>query len=190
MSGRSYCQIAFLISPLLALAACTGVDTQIAGAGSGFPGTTVNSPTTSSPTQSTVTLDSEESAFVTLINNYRVQNGLAALQVSIALTQSSQWMSADMASNNYLDHTDSLGRDPFTRMAAFGYDVETAGENIAAGNATAQDTFTQWEDSPAHNANMLGADYAVMGVGRAYSASSTYGWYWTTDFGSVVDKTL
>jgi uncharacterized protein YkwD len=139
-----------------------------------------------------VSLDSEEQAFVSLINAYRLQNGAEALQVSAALTQSSQWMSADMADKNYFSHTDSKGRDPFTRMAAFGYPLasEYEGENIACGNATAEDTFTQWKNSPAHNANMLDANYLMIGVGRAYNASSTYGWYWTTDFGSLVDAAL
>src|SRR5205807_9716244 len=78
------------------------------------------------------TLDAEQSSFLTLINQYRAQNGLGALQASVALQQSSQWMSADMAAKNYFSHTDSLGRDPFTRMSAFGYSYSTAkGENIA-----------------------------------------------------------
>src|SRR5438270_13258067 len=83
------------------------------------------------------TLDAEQSAFLTLINNYRAQNGAGPLQVSVALQQSSQWMSNDMAAKNYFSHTDSLGRDPFTRMAAFGYSYYPAGENLAAGYAAA-----------------------------------------------------
>ena len=91
------------------------------------------------------TLDAEQSSFLTLINQYRAQNGLGALQVSLALQQSSQWMSADMAAKNYFSHTDSLGRNPFTRMAAFGYSYTPAGENIAAGYSDAQNTLTQWK---------------------------------------------
>ena len=146
------------------------------------------------------TLDAEQSSFLTLINQYRAQNGLGALQVSLALQQSSQWMSADMAAKNYFSHTDSLGRDPFKRMAAFGYSYTPAGENIAAGYSDAQNTFNQWKTACdpdatgactyAHNKNMLNASYKVIGIGRAYGASSTYHWYWTTDFGGYVDQTL
>ena len=113
----------------------------------------------------TPTLDSEQSAFVTLINNYRAQNGAGPLQVSVTLQQSSQWMSGDMAAKNYFSHTDSLGRDPFTRMTAFGYTHYPEGENLAAGYSDAQNTFTQWQtacdpDSTgactyAHRQNML-----------------------------------
>src|SRR3954465_11290999 len=80
------------------------------------------------------TLDSEQTAFLTLINNYRAQNGAGALQVSVALQNSSQWMSTDLATKNYFSHTDSLGRSPGARLAAFGYTFYPWGENIAAGN--------------------------------------------------------
>lgn len=137
------------------------------------------------------TLDSEEQNFIALINTYRAQNGLAPLQVSIALTNSSKWMSADMASRSYFAHTDSLGRDPFVRMADFGYNYNAwRGENIAAGFSTAADTFTQWRVSPGHNQNMLNSSYTVIGVGRVYWPGSTYSYYWTTDFGGYVDQTF
>ncbi len=135
----------------------------------------------------TPTLDSEQTAFLTLINNYRSQNGAGPLQVSVALQNSSQWMSTDMANKNYFSHTDSLGRDPFTRMAAFGYSHSPAGENIAAGISTAQNTFTQWQTACdpdatgactyAHNQNMLNPSYKVIGIGRANNTASTYKWY-------------
>jgi uncharacterized protein YkwD len=146
------------------------------------------------------TPDSEAWAFLTLINNYRVQNGVGTLQVSAALQNSSQWMSSDMASKNYVSHTDSLGRDPGTRMAAFGYTFSPWGENIAAGFSDAQDTFSQWvnacdPDSSgactfAHRTNMLYSGFQVIGIGRASNSNSSYGWYWTTDFGGVVDSVI
>src|SRR5437764_11004248 len=85
----------------------------------------------------TPTLDAEQSAFVILINNYRAQNGAGPLQVSVTLQQSSQWMSGDMAAKNYFSHTDSLGRDPFTRMAKVNdtsFRQETPAKNIDALN--------------------------------------------------------
>jgi uncharacterized protein YkwD/chitodextrinase len=145
-------------------------------------------------------LDAQQSEFLTLINNFRAQNGVGPLQVSATLQQSAQWMSNDMATNNYFSHTDSLGRDPFERMAAFGYSYYPEGENIAAGNSDAQSTFTQFQTACdpdasgnctyAHAQNMLDSAYAAIGIGLAYSSKSTYGWYWTTDFGAVVDQTL
>lgn len=141
----------------------------------------------------TPTLDAEEQALLKLINDYRGQNGLQPLKASISLTNSAKWMSGDMAGKNYFpyNHVDSLGRDPFKRMADFGYGYNSwRGENIAAGYSDAASTFTQWKNSPGHNANMLSTNYAVIGIGRVYNASATYRWYWTNDFGSYVDATL
>lgn len=138
----------------------------------------------------TPTLDSEQWAFLSLINDFRAQNGAGPLQVSIALQNASQWMSDDMASKSYFSHTDSLGRDPGARMAQFGYPYFPWGENIAAGNSGAQNTFNQWANSPGHRANMLNAGFRVIGIGRAYNPSAPYRWYWTTNFGGVVDQVL
>jgi uncharacterized protein YkwD len=141
-----------------------------------------------SPALAAVALDSEEAAFCTLINDYRATKGLPALMVSESLTNASEWHSTDMANKNYFSHTDSLGRDPFQRMTALGYGYSTyRGENIAAGNSTATATFDQWKNSSGHNANMLNANYKVIGIGKAYNAAATYRNYWTTDFGGVVD---
>lgn len=139
----------------------------------------------------TPTLDSEEQAALKLINDYRAQNGLNPLRVSITLTRAADWLSADMAGRNYFSHTDSQGRDPFQRMTAYGYNYNSyRGENIAAGYGDAARTFNLWRNSSGHNAAMLNANFKVIGISRAYNASSTYKWYWTTDFGSFVDATL
>jgi uncharacterized protein YkwD len=134
--------------------------------------------------------DSEERAFCKQINTYRAQNGLPGLKLSVNLTKSSEWMSADMARKDYFDHTDSLGRTFSKRISAFGYTGSTRGENIAGGSATAAAVFTQWKNSAAHRKNMLSASYKVLGVGRASRAGTMLGWYWTTDFGGTVDRTI
>src|SRR5512132_1187002 len=66
----------------------------------------------SSVTTATTPLSTEEQAFLTLINNYRQQNGLGTLTVDTKLQDASEWMSVDMGVNAYFSHTDSLGRDP------------------------------------------------------------------------------
>lgn len=135
-------------------------------------------------------VDAQESAFLTLINSYRAQNGLAALTLSTNLNRSSSWLAVDMASKNYFSHTDSLGRSPSQRATDCGY-PSGAGENIAAGTVwdTAQEAFDAWRNSPGHNANMLNGSYKQIGIARYYGSGSTYGWYWVTDFGLVNDGT-
>ncbi|MCK5219555.1 hypothetical protein KAR10_08535, partial [bacterium] len=74
---------------------------------------------------SPLSLGDEQALFLQLINEYRVQNGHSTLEINSYLQVASQWHSEDMASKNYFSHTDSLGRDPFQRMADFGYTVST-----------------------------------------------------------------
>ena len=158
-------------------------------------------PTPAPPTGgTTAALDTEQAKFLTLINTYRAQNGAGALQVSVALQNASQWMSVDMAKRGFGNHIDSLGRSPSTRMASFGYTYYPNGENIAGGLDAAQGTFDQWKNACdpdatgrctyAHRVNMLNSSYVVLGIGRAYGPGSAYGWYWTTDFGGYLDRTI
>ncbi|HXG35918.1 MAG TPA: CAP domain-containing protein [Dehalococcoidia bacterium] len=133
-------------------------------------------------------IDSEEQNLVTLINNYRAANGLSALSVSMTLTNAAEWMSQDMANLNYFSHTDSLGRNPFQRMADFGYNYNTGtGETLAAGAEDAQTVLNLWINSPGHNAILLNANFHAIGMGRAFGPGSNYGWYWTADFGGFAD---
>jgi hypothetical protein len=141
-------------------------------------------------TVSSTAIDSEEQAFLGLINNYRAQNGLGALSISTNLTRAATWHATDMGAKNYFSHTDSLGRSPSTRATDCGYPIG-AGENIAAGGAwqSAQSAFTAWKNSSGHNANMLYGPYKQIGIARVYNNNSTYGWYWVTDFGTTTDGT-
>ena len=109
-------------------------------------------------------------------------------------------MSNDMAANNYFSHTDSLGRSTGARLAAFGYTYSPWGENLAAGYADAQSAFTALASACdpdatgactyAHRQNMLGPAFKAIGIARASSAGSAYGWYWTTDFGGYVEQAV
>lgn len=135
-------------------------------------------------------IDSEEQAFLGLINTYRAQNGLGALSMSTNLNRASTWMAADMGQKNYFSHTDSLGRSPSGRSIDCGY-PQGAGENIAAGTnwSTASAVFAAWKASAGHNANMLNGSYRQIGIARVFTSGSTYGWYWVTDFGTTNDGT-
>jgi len=130
-------------------------------------------------------LDDEEVNFLALINDYRAASGLTPLTVSASLSSAAAYHSVDMAANGYLDHALSDGTGVQQNLQNFGYDGGTYGENIAAGMATAQEAMQIWQGSAEHNANMLNGQYGAIGIGRAYSADSPYGWYWTTDFGDV-----
>jgi uncharacterized protein YkwD len=142
--------------------------------------------TATSTPAAVIVLDAEEQEFLDLINGYRAELGLPALAVDPQLQAASRWMSEDMAANDYFSHYDSLGRDPFQRMDAFGYTYNVwKGENLAAGTADAQVAFDFWKASPEHNSNMTNQQFHGIGIARAYGATSGVGWYWTTDFGGT-----
>lgn len=138
----------------------------------------------------TPVLDSEEHALCQQVNALRSQHGLAPLRASVSLTRAARWLSADMARNDYLDHTDSRGRSFSKRLTAFGYRGATRAENVAGGSGLASATLSDWTNSPLHRRNLLNPRLKVIGIGRAYNANSMLGWHWTATFGGTVDRTL
>lgn len=136
--------------------------------------------------RSAVTMDATELAEVRLINRFRAARGLPRLRVDRTLTRAAGWMSYDMGRTRRFSHTDSRGRDPFTRLRAFGYPSSDTwrGENLAAGNADAGSTYRQWLNSPPHRANWLNPRYRAIGIARVRVPGSPYTWYWATTFGS------
>lgn len=132
-------------------------------------------------------LDTEEIAFLGLINDHRAMSGLGPLSVSSSLSAASAYHSIDMAEKGYLDHTMIDGTSVQQNMQNFGYQGGAYGENIAAGTGTAAEAMNIWQNSPEHNANMLNGSFGAIGIGRAYDDASPHGWYWTTIFGDVSD---
>ena len=134
-------------------------------------------------------LDGAEQDLVAQINTFRAARALPTLAVSDALTSAAKWMSADMSARNYFAHTSLDGRSPTQRMADAGYPAfgTWTGEDLAAGYTATADVLTGWINSPAHYAVLVNPQYHAIGVGRGYATGSTYGWYWTADFGGVVD---
>ena len=137
------------------------------------------------------TLDSYESDLISQVNQFRAGKGLTTLRVSDTLTVAAKWMSIDMATRDYFSHTSLDGRSPTKRMADAGYPAYSTwtGEDLAAGYTSAAEVLQGWINSPAHYAVLTNAAYRAIGVGRSYGSGSTYGWYWTADFGGVVEST-
>jgi uncharacterized protein YkwD len=125
---------------------------------------------------SDVTMDAQETLFVSLLNQYRATRALPVLSVAPALNQSASWMVVDETVHGYFSHTDSLGRDPFTRMHDCGY-PQAGGENLAQGNLPgAQAVLSAWQSSPGHNAALLQPGFTQLGIAH-------YGSQWALDFG-------
>ncbi len=156
--------------------------------------------TAASPTPATKEVDSEEWNFLKLINDYRATFGLSPLKVSVKLTESSDWMSNDMATSGHLDHVDSQGRNINTRIPSFGYNAPHIAENIAWTGAIGQSAFDSWKNACDGDANGSNCTYAhreqmkdsqsvAIGIARIKDPSSN-NWFWTTDFGSILDQEI
>ncbi|MEM2598388.1 MAG: CAP domain-containing protein [Thermoproteota archaeon] len=118
----------------------------------------------------TADLNSEKNTLLSLINEYRQQNGLQPLRVSSALATAAQLHSEDMALHNYFSHTSLDGRTVRDRVMQAGYTYNTViGENIACGVAAAQYVFEAWKNSHTHNSIMLDP----RGVSYVFSAFTT-----------------
>jgi Ca2+-binding RTX toxin-like protein len=125
---------------------------------------------------------------VTLTNEFRAQNGLAALTLNADLSNTAQWHSQDMALQDYFSHTGKNGSSPWDRADLFGYGSNSMGENIAAGQTTPESVVESWKNSAGHRANMLNASFTEIGVGYDFLATDTgsvnYSHYWTQFFGA------
>lgn len=106
------------------------------------------------------------------------------LTMNAELRQAARLHSADMATNDYFDHTSQDGRSFGQRAAEAGYRGAPVGENIAAGSAGADATFAQWLNSPGHCQNMMSARAREIGIGHAFDDGARYGHYWTQVFGA------
>ena len=126
---------------------------------------------------------------VALVNKERAANNLPPLRLHPQLQAAAHWMAQDMATNDYLDHTDHEGRELEGRLAAFDYKTYRAiGENVAAGQATASDVMASWMQSPGHRSNILSPDFCEIGIGHVLSATGNFRHYWAQDFGRLLDS--
>lgn len=133
--------------------------------------------------------DPEERALLGLINNYRADRGLGTVSLSQTLGAAAEHHSLDMAAHDYVGHTLSDGTSWTQNVIDHGYTPNTVlAENLASGSASALDTLDQWTNSETHRATLLLPQLQAVGIGRAFNASSSSGWYWTADFGGVADS--
>ena len=133
-----------------------------------------------------------EIELMNLINTYRAENGLRTLRIQPSLMLASRYHAADMANENYFDHTThnrihgrlERGISTFKRIKQF-YSGFANTENIGAGYHSPEDVFKGWVDSPGHNVNLLNESATHMGVGFYQTDHSEYQRYWV--FVSSVD---
>lgn len=90
-----------------------------------------------------------------------------------------------MARYNYFSHTGRDGSTVDGRATQAGYPWRNIGENIAAGQMTADAAVQGWIKSPGHCANIMSPAFREMGAAFVVNAQSSMGVYWAQVFGAA-----
>jgi hypothetical protein len=134
------------------------------------------------------TIDSEEQAFVDLLNDYRKSLGRMELKISKPVTDGVEFFAQDFADNpdnaNVNIHIDTTGNAPEERGQKYGYYFLS--ENMGWGYETAQAMFDAWKASSGHKENMINAGGRTIGIARVNKPGATKGgasteWFWVMD---------
>jgi hypothetical protein len=120
------------------------------------------------------------------INQVRVAHGLPPLKLNPDLCRAAQLMSDEILLTGNFGHIDSEGRRADARARMFGYEFEWLGENLAAGQSSAERALQAWLNSLSHRENLLNPAYREMGLGYTQLMGSRYGSCWAQLLGSRV----
>ena len=129
------------------------------------------------PPPAVVQVSDVQGSVVNSVNHQRALVGLAAMSVDGRLTAAAQGHSDDMARRQTMTHQGSDGTDGGRRANNAGYRWSTWGENVAAGQPTANEVMAAWLNSPGHRANIL--HRGVVHIGVAATTGSNGVIYWT-----------
>ena len=120
-----------------------------------------------------------ENELLSLVNQYRADNGLGTLKLNSNLVESARYKSNSMLQLSYFDHYNPQlnGQSPsYLIRTIFNIACGYCGENLHMSEAsstsvssTAKQIFADWKASPGHNANMLKPQFTKVGIGVAYA---------------------
>lgn len=108
----------------------------------------------------------------------------APLVWNALLASAAETHSRAMANGNFFSHRDRDGRTPSDRAELAGYSGGQVGENIAAGQDSADQVVNGWLASPGHCANLMNPQFSELGATYAADPKSDAGIYWTALFGA------
>lgn len=129
-----------------------------------------------------LTVSQAEARMVTLLNQDRAGAGLTAYRVDARLSTIARARSVNMATYNYLSHTQPDGRKFFDYLNAANITWYAAGEIIAWNSwpdlaSSAAAANKAWLGSATHRAVIMSSGYNYVGVGVARASNGRY--YWT-----------
>jgi uncharacterized protein YkwD len=107
-----------------------------------------------------------------------------ALEMNAALHLASELHALDMATHGYISHSGRDGSQAGLRASRAGYNWQRVGENLAAGQTSAEQAVQGWLDSPGHCANLMQPAFTQMGLAFAVNLQSPQGIYWAQVLGT------
>lgn len=123
-----------------------------------------------------------------VVNQARLDEGLAAYSLSSLLAAAAQRYADDLATHQAASHTGSDGSTPQQRILEAGYAAwneggePMVGENFWTGYGTVEDALAFFMDDPAHRDNILSLTFREMGIGAATDVEGRN--YYVLDFGA------
>jgi len=127
-----------------------------------------------------------------LINDARAQprrcggqefSATQPLDYSATLERAALSHAQDMAVNDFMGHVGSNGNTPDIRADLAGYPWRSIGENVAAGQTSAEEVVNGWLASPSHCATLMDPRYSETGIAYAQNPDAGHGIYWAQVFG-------
>lgn len=147
----------------------------------------------------------DKQKFLTLINNARSQGrscgsygyfpAVPTLSWSDKLYKVAYEHSQDLAVSHTFSHSGSGTESDWSgfalnkqssisdRLANYNYDWNSYGENIAAGQTTAEEAMNGWLGSDGHCKNIMSNSVTQVGMAKKTNLDAPYRHYWTQNFG-------
>ncbi|MCB9849278.1 MAG: CAP domain-containing protein [Phycisphaerales bacterium] len=135
------------------------------------------------------TLDNESTLIeevLAKVNEVRAANKLEPLVIDPLLSAVADDFACEMITDRFLAHTNPTDEvSPGERLTTAGYIYYAMGENLAAGQASADEVVADWLASDAHRANILSPEWREVGI--AVREGGEHGWYWVQEFADPVE---
>lgn len=119
---------------------------------------------------------------LSLINEKRTRIGLNEVTLNPVLTQVAESYAEQMIQQGFFAHENPDGDGPGERAIRAGYVFLAVGENLAAGQESAEQVMAEWMASPEHKEIILGLQWREVGIGIRIGGE--LGVYWVLEFGN------
>lgn len=100
------------------------------------------------------------------------------------LAASAHEQAVDLALHDRLSHVDALQRGFALRLQSAGYRAAGAGENLAAGQVSFDETLRAWLASPSHCANLMKPEFSEVGIACVQRRGTRYERFWVAHLGT------